>query len=112
MCRELIEIQKKLLEMTEKAYSIGMCDKLGEPSIYVGIGNDMKWFAEIYSYMLELSDSGRHHYFHADSFEELIKKIWNAIERAEKILHQYELEKVIKENLKLLGEKDGMAKMV
>ena len=46
------ERQKKLIELTERWIHLTGCGgKSGEPSISITLTNDMKWIAEIYSYM-------------------------------------------------------------
>ena len=92
---ELEKIQKKLIELTERWLKINGHGKLFEPSLTITIDNCMNWHAEIYSYQMDFHDGGRHHYFEAETFEELIEKIWNSIKEEEKIL--VETEKRLKE---------------
>jgi len=88
---EVVKIQKKLIELTERWIHLTGCGgKSGEPSISITLTNDMKWIAEIYSYMMDFHDGGRHHYFEGKSFDELIQKIWRAIEEEEEELKSVE----------------------
>ena len=99
---DLERIQKKLIELTKRWISIHGYGKSEEPCIHIGITNtnDWTWFAEIYSYHMDFEDGGRHHYFYADTYEELIKKIWEAIKLEEEIVTAYEIAKIIEKDLK------------
>ena len=87
---DLVELQKKLIELTERWLKITEYGKGGEPSIYIGVTNDWTWFAEIYSYQMDFHDGGRHHHFEADTYEELLDELWKAIKEEEKKLERYE----------------------
>lgn len=89
---KLLDIETKLIELTDRQMVLndGYC-KGEEPSISVGIGRDLKWWAEIYSYLLEFPDShGRHHYANADTYEKLIFKLDIMVKFAEKKLEELE----------------------
>ena len=87
---DLVELQKKLIELTERWLKMTECGKISEPSIYIGVTNNWTWFAEIYSYQMDFYDGGRHHYFEADTYEELIDELWKAIKEEERKLERYE----------------------
>jgi len=84
MENKILDWQKRLIKLTEKhiILSEGHC-KPAEPCIQIGIGNDLKWFAEIYSYLMEFHDGGRHHSFEGDTWEQLSKKIEEGIKKEE-----------------------------
>lgn len=74
----------------EKAFeeSEGHC-KSGEPCITIGISNDGKYWCEIYSYLVDYTpEGGRHHLFNADTIEELIVKVEEAISKQERFLNE------------------------
>jgi len=73
--------QTRLLDLTDKlmVLSNGHC-KGAEPSLSVRLDNELKWSAEIYSYLMDFEDGGRHHFFEADTPEELFKNIHQAID--------------------------------
>ena len=90
---EIEKIQKKLIEITKRWIDIlGYC-KPFEPSLSITLDNEMNWRAEIYSYVMDFHDGGRHHYFEAKTFAELIEKIWKAIKEEEKKLKEVEISK-------------------
>lgn len=78
--------EKRMLavfELERKKYD-GHC-KAFEPAIKIGLTNDLTWWAEIYSYLVDYTPSGgRHHLFEAGSYPELIEKIDKAIKQFEK----------------------------
>jgi len=87
---DLVELQKKLIELTERWLKITEYGKGSEPSIYIGVSNDWTWFAEVYSYQMDFHDGGRHHHFEADTYDELIMLLWEAIYEEERKLERYE----------------------
>ena len=75
----MIKIFEKDIEETGDGYC-----KPHEPSITIGINNDLKWWCEIYSYRINYSEEGgRHHLFEANNYGELIEKVDEAISRWE-----------------------------
>lgn len=89
---EIEKLQKKLIELTKRHLDVSGYGKLFEPTLTIGIDNELKWFAEIYSYQMDFHTGGRHHYFYADSFDELIEILWDAVKKEEEKL--IEIEKV------------------
>jgi len=57
--------------------------KAGEPSIEIGITNSGDYWAEIYSYVIDYKDGGRHHRFTSSSYKKLISLIGKAIKEHE-----------------------------
>jgi len=90
---DLEKLQKKLVELTHRWLKITEYGKSSEPCIHIGLNNENIWFAEIYSYQMDFEDGGRHHYFYADTYEELIQILWEAIRKEEQILIEAEKEK-------------------
>ena len=79
------DFEKRMLKIfaREVLRSEGYC-KSAEPSITICLSNDLKWSAEIYSYLTDYTPTGgRHHFFEADTFEELVAKIDRAIKEHE-----------------------------
>lgn len=80
---EMHLVQTRLLDLTDKLKELseGHC-KGAEPHLSIHLDNELKWSAEIYSYLMDFEDGGRHHYFDADTPEELFRKIHKAIDKA------------------------------
>lgn len=86
---EMHLVQTRLLDLTDKlrVLSEGHC-KGAEPSLSIQLDNELRWSAEIYSYLMDFEDGGRHHFFEADTPEELFRKIHEAIDKeAENMPH-------------------------
>ena len=83
---ELLNLEKALLYLFEKKLkdTDGHC-KHGEPCITVGVTNELTWWAEIYSYTLEIPDAdiphGRRYFYEASTCEQLISKLKKSINK-------------------------------
>ena len=80
-----LNLQKRLLKLTD-----AMMEKYGEfagkpsePALIITVSNDLTWSAEIYSYILDFEDGGRHHFFSEDTYDKLISVLDAAITREE-----------------------------
>ena len=84
----------KMLKLTErhKILSEGHC-KSAEPAMMICWNNDGSFSAEIYSYLMDLHDGGRHHFFDAPTIQELYEDIKEALENEERWLKEREDEK-------------------
>lgn len=80
MNEKIKNLQRRLNLLTEilTIMSRGHC-KGAEPVLSISIGRDMKWNAEIYSYLMDFHDGGRHHHFEADTLEMLLSDLDAAI---------------------------------
>ena len=82
--KDILELEKTLINLFERKLedSDGHC-KSGEPCITIGITNELTWWAEIYSYTLEIPfadiPSGRRYHFEADTYDKLIAKLRKSI---------------------------------
>lgn len=85
--REMKLLMKRLNELTRKHKLIsgGYCKPV-EPSLSITFLNDNTWSAEIYSYLLNFQDGGRHHHFYAKTYSALIKILKRAISKEEGLL--------------------------
>jgi hypothetical protein len=82
-------IERKLIEMTEwHLANIDDCCKPGEPSVIISVSHDwngnLGYGGEIYSYCLNITDAGRHHYFEAPELMELILMMDLAVDNCAK----------------------------
>lgn len=79
--KTLEDFQKRLIDLTNdwKEAAEDFAGKPAEPAISIHLDNDMKWSAEIYSYILNFDDGTRHHFFNADTLPQLLNEIDAAI---------------------------------
>lgn len=90
---KFIELQNRIIDLTKfiKHKNAGHC-KCDEPAFKLEINIDkekrIEYSVEIYSYLLNLNDGNRHHYFTSTSLEDLYTQINDALSREEQYHYQ------------------------